>query len=88
MVARFDGTTWAPMGSDGAGNGPLGGPVNALALFGGQAVAGGNWTSAAGDPLAAYIARYPGIADVLPTAQGTLQNPGFTKYPVNPVFFR
>jgi hypothetical protein len=82
-VAVFDGATWAPMGSDGAGNGPLGGPVNALALFGGQAVVGGNFTSAGGDTLAGYVARFPGIADVPPTAEATMQVPGFVKYPVS-----
>ena len=57
----FDGTSWAAMGSDGAGNGPLNGPVNALAAFGGQVVAGGNFTTAGGDGNASYVARYPGL---------------------------
>ena len=48
-VAGFNGFSWAPLGSDGAGNGPLPGPGNAIAVFGGQVVVGGNFTTAGGD---------------------------------------
>ena len=58
QVAQFNGANWAPMGSDGAANGPLPGPGNALALFGSRAIVGGNFTTAGGDPLAGYIAGY------------------------------
>ena len=53
------------LGSDGAGNGPLPGPGNAIAVFGGQVVVGGNFITAGGDARASYIARYPGAAHPL-----------------------
>jgi hypothetical protein len=59
-IGAFDGSAWGPLGQDGTGNGALEGNVYALALFGGQLVAGGNFTSAGGDPLARYVARYVG----------------------------
>jgi chitodextrinase len=79
MVAGFNGFSWAPMGSDGAGNGPLGGPGNAITVFGGQAVVGGSFTSAGGDARAGYIARYPGAAHPL-TAVIRLGNGGFSPF--------
>jgi PKD repeat protein len=79
MVAGFNGFSWAPMGSDGAGNGPLGGPANALTVFGGQVVVGGNFTSAGGDGRAGYVARYPGAAHPL-TAVIRLGNGGFAPF--------
>ena len=79
MVAGFNGFSWAPLGSDGAGNGPLGGPGNAITTFGGQVVVGGNFTSAGGDNRAAYIARYPGAAHPL-TAVIRLTGGGFSPF--------
>ncbi len=55
-IAQFNGSSWAPIGSDGAGNGPLPGPGNALSMLGSKLIAGGNFTTAGGDPLAGYIA--------------------------------
>ena len=78
-VVGFNGTNWAPMGSDGAGNGPLPGPGNAVALFGGQVVVGGNFTTAGGDGRASYIARYPGAAHPL-TAVIQLSGGGFAPF--------
>ncbi len=78
-VAEFTGSDWAPLGSDGAGNGPLPGPGNALALFGGQVVVGGNFVTAGGDSRASYIARYPGLARPL-TAVITLGGGGFSPF--------
>jgi Ca2+-binding RTX toxin-like protein len=60
-VAEFDGTTWKPLGSDGAGNGPFTGNGVALAFFHDQLVAGGSFTSAGGDTQASYVARYPAL---------------------------
>lgn len=41
----FDGKSWQPIGSDGAGNGALNAGVHALAMFGGKLYAGGNFSS-------------------------------------------
>jgi hypothetical protein len=79
MVAGFNGFSWAPMGSNGAGNGPLGAPVNAITTFGGQVVAGGNFIAAGGDSRASYIARYPGAAHPL-TAVIRLGAGGFAPF--------
>jgi hypothetical protein len=64
-VAFFDGTAWHPVGSDGAGNAPWSGTGLALALFNHLAVpysrqlyAGGNFTSAGGDPQAHSVASF------------------------------
>jgi hypothetical protein len=79
MVAGFNGFSWAPMGSDGAGNGPLGASANALTVFGGQVVVGGNFTAAGGDSRASYVARYPGAAHPL-TAVIRLGGGGFAPF--------
>jgi PKD repeat protein len=79
MIVGFNGFSWAPLGSDGAGNGPLPGPGNAVAVLGGQVVVGGNFTTAGGDTRASYIARYPGAAHPL-TAVITLGGGGFAPF--------
>ena len=56
-IAYFDGTTWRPIGSDGAGNGPLG-QGSGLQVVNGLLYASGNFTSAGGDPLARSVAAY------------------------------
>jgi hypothetical protein len=57
-VAFFDGTTWHPLGSDGAGNGPWSGTGLALALVDRQLYATGSFTSAGGDPQAHSVASF------------------------------
>ena len=49
----IDGAAWRPLGSDGAGNGPLNSAVNALAIYQHAVVAGGNFTNAGGDATGA-----------------------------------
>jgi hypothetical protein len=72
QIVHFDGTAWHPVGSDGAGNGPLNGNVTALATFGGQLVAGGSFTNAGGNTLASFIARFsPGAVPPGGTPTGT-----------------
>ncbi len=75
-IVGFNGVSWSPMGSNGAGNGPLPGPGNAVTVFGGQVIVGGNFTTAGGDGRASYIARFPGAAHPL-TAVIHLGNGGF-----------
>jgi hypothetical protein len=58
QVAAFDGSSWKPVGSSGAGNGPLNANVRALSVFNSRLHAGGNFTSAGGDPLAQFGAVY------------------------------
>jgi hypothetical protein len=60
-VAKFDGSSWHSVGSDGAGNGPWIGNGLALAFFSQQLDAGGGFTSAGGDSQAGYAAAYPGL---------------------------
>jgi hypothetical protein len=57
-VAYFDGSAWQPLGSNGAGDGPLNGAGLALAVFGEQLYAGGSFTSAGGDSQARSAASY------------------------------
>lgn len=58
MIAFFDGSAWHPLGSDGAGNGPLDAQVDALAIYALGLCAGGNFTNAGGDGLADSLGSY------------------------------
>jgi hypothetical protein len=58
-IAGFDGGGWHPLGSNGAGNGPLNAQGNALAIFEGRLIAGGLFSNAGGNPDADSIAAYP-----------------------------
>jgi hypothetical protein len=58
QIAYFNGVSWRPVGSDGAGNGPLAGQATALGVTGGQVYVSGNFTSAGGDTLATSVAAY------------------------------
>ena len=59
MVAEFDGKAWQPVGSNGAGDGPLKGNVSALTTFDKDLVAGGLFVNAGGNDLADFLASYP-----------------------------
>ncbi len=74
QIASFDGTAWHPVGSDGAGNGPLNGNVTALTTFGQKLIAGGSFTNAGGNAIADLVASFPlgGAAPgVTPTGTAT-----------------
>ena len=60
-IADFDGTSWKPIGSNGAGDGSLNAKGESLAIFGGVLHVGGNFTSAGGDPLAKFLAKFTGV---------------------------
>lgn len=72
-IAYFDGSTWRPVGSNGAGNGPVNANLVALAVFGGKVQAAGNFTSAGGDVRARSLASY---ALKLPDARIGLKSVG------------
>ena len=56
--AAFNGSTWSPLGSNGAGDGALQAKGEAVEIFANTVHAGGNFTAAGGDALASYVARY------------------------------
>jgi hypothetical protein len=58
MVAYFDGEAWHPIGSNGAGNGPIGTAVIAVGAFENRIYAGGAFTAAGADPKAHALAAY------------------------------
>jgi hypothetical protein len=72
-IASFDGTSWSPVGSNGAGDGPLNATTNALAVLGDELYAGGNFSNAGGDPLARSAASFSLAATpgATPPATGT-----------------
>jgi hypothetical protein len=57
-IAYYDGAHWHPLGSDGAGNGPLSQQGTALAVFDGSLTVGGSFINCGGDVQADYVARY------------------------------
>jgi hypothetical protein len=66
-VAAFDGSAWHPVGSDGAGNGPINGTGLALATFRSGIFMGGSFTSAGGDTQARFAASYGAVPVAVPT---------------------
>jgi hypothetical protein len=83
-IAKWDGTHWSALGSNGAGNGALNQAALALAVSGTTVYAGGNFTNAAGIPNADYFAAWDGSAwaDVMGTVGAG--NPAFNA-PVNKI---
>jgi hypothetical protein len=66
-VAAFDGSAWHPLGSDGAGNGPIDGHGLALATFHDGIHMGGSFTSAGGDTQARFAASFGAVPVAVPT---------------------
>jgi hypothetical protein len=75
-IARWDGSTWSALGSDGSGQGALSFPVFALAVSGDDLYVGGHFTNAAGIAAADHVARWDGSAwsAVGPTDTGEITN--------------
>ena len=61
-LARWSGTAWSALGSDGAGNGALTSSVQALAVTGSNVYAGGTFLNAANIATADLVARWNGSA--------------------------
>ena len=61
-IAKWDGSAWSGLGDNGAGNGALGGTVQALAVSGSDLYVGGRFTNAAGIATADFVAWWDGSA--------------------------
>lgn len=59
-LAKWNGSAWSALGSNGHGNGALNGDVNALTFIGTVLYAGGDFTNAAGKPKADHVAKWDG----------------------------
>ena len=59
-IAKWNGSVWSAMGSNGGDNGALNGPVYALAASGSNVYAGGSFTDAAQTYTADYVAMWDG----------------------------
>jgi hypothetical protein len=77
-VARFDGSVWHPVGSNGAGNGPWIGNGLALAVFGQGLYAAGSFTSAGGDGQARGAAFFQFSQPALPPVSPPVTPPATT----------
>lgn len=60
-VARWDGSNWSALGSNGAGDGALGDTVEALAVVGSDLFVSGYLSNAAGVAEADFVARWDGV---------------------------
>ena len=60
MLARWTGSAWTAVGSNGSGDGALNSEVNAIALSGSDVCVAGDFTDASGSATADYIARWNG----------------------------
>ncbi len=61
-IAKWNGSAWSALGSDGAGDGAINGHVQAITVSGGDVYVGGRFTDAGGLPTADYIAKWNGSA--------------------------
>ncbi len=60
-VAKWSGSAWSALGSNGAGDGALGGDAYGLAVSGADIYVAGEFTNAAGIPEADYVALWDGV---------------------------
>jgi stage V sporulation protein SpoVS len=60
MLAKWDGSVWSALGSNGSGDGALNGEVNAIALSGSDVYVAGDFSDVSGSATADYIARWNG----------------------------
>ena len=60
FVARWDGTNWSALGSNGSGDGALNGPVYSLLVSGSNLYVGGDFFNVANDPQADDVALWNG----------------------------
>lgn len=77
FVAKWDGTSWSALGSNGNNDGALNGPVYSLLVSGSNVYVGGDFFNAAGDPQADDLALWNGstwsdIAGASGTGEGAL----------------
>ena len=72
-VARWNGTAWSALGSDGAGDGAIDGPVIALAPTASHLAIGGAFSDAAGIATADNIARWA-LPTVVHQPDGRIQD--------------
>jgi hypothetical protein len=84
-IARWDGSHWSALGSNGAGDGALEHEADALAVTSAGLYAGGAFTNAAGIREADYVALWNGTAwsalgSGQPTAYGALNQQVFALY--------
>ena len=61
-IAKWDGSAWSALGSNGAGVGALNSTVYAIAISGADLYVGGSFMNAAGIPEADYLAKWNGSA--------------------------
>jgi len=59
-IAKWDGSTWSALGSNGAGDGALNWSVEALAVSGSDLYVGGAFDNAAGVATADFVAKWDG----------------------------
>ena len=75
VIATFTAGAWQPVGSNGAGDGPLNAISHALEVFQQRLFAGGSFTAAGGDPKAQFAASYSEFGTAVPTPTVTQAPP-------------
>ncbi|HUS21258.1 MAG TPA: hypothetical protein VMZ66_04510 [Aeromicrobium sp.] len=73
FLAKWNGSAWSSVGSNGSGGPAIGGRVYALHVSGGNLLVGGDFTNAGGDPQADELAVWNGttFSDIANIANGT-----------------